>query len=174
MVPSQARLRRPPCRSGIPSSAGEQESFGDETGQVPAGLRNEHLRYRDDPPARIGLGCPERETGPRASVSWQETRTSRASRSTWIRGRGSVADAVQAGFSGETLHGVIQNPGQDPRRAARARQHRHPHPVRDTRQPRGVPPPRQAPEAASPRSPAGRADHPAEPPSAAAGLLDLA
>jgi hypothetical protein len=44
------------------------------------------LRYRDDPPARIGLGCPERETGPGASVRWQETRTSRASRPTSIRG----------------------------------------------------------------------------------------
>ncbi len=129
-APSQARLRRLPCRSGIPA-----------------------VSRRSACPHRSWV--PERETGPGASVSWQETRTSRASRSMWIRGRDNVADAAQAGFSGQTLHGVIQTPGQDPRRAARARQHRHPHPVRDTRHPGAFPRRARHPGPASPRS-AGR------------------
>jgi hypothetical protein len=59
------------------ASAGVQESFiafGGETGQVQAWPRDEHPRYRGDAPARIGLGCPGRETGPCAPVSRQEGR----------------------------------------------------------------------------------------------------
>ncbi len=120
MVPSQARLRRPPCRSGIPSSAGEQESFGDETGQVPAGLRNEHLRYRDDPPARIGLGCPARESGPRASASRQEGGKPRPAERPNRRRSAEVRYAGVGGDPGPGQHGHDRGP-------ARPRGHRTGH-----------------------------------------------
>src|SRR6266496_4856166 len=46
--------------------ASEQKTlgtFGGKPGQVPAQLRDDHIRYGYDPLARISLGCPEREPG---------------------------------------------------------------------------------------------------------------
>jgi hypothetical protein len=134
----------------ITGPQGQSASAGVRTGQVQAWPRNEHLRYRGDPPARIGLGCPARETLPsRLSEPAGRQEGRKPGPAERPDRRRSAAAAVlltlcRPGSPGRRCTVLSRRtPGQDPRRAARARQHQHPHPGPGHPPALGVPLPRR-------------------------------